>query len=84
MRIAPEYPMRAKRQGIQGTALAAFTVLADGQLVQAGLQRSTGSELLDFHARRHIRRCIELHSGHVSDPPLRPGSYAFPIEWRLD
>lgn len=83
MKEAPEYPVRARQHGVQGTALAAFAVLPDGSFAEAGLQKSTGHELLDFHARRHIRRCIEMHRGQVTDPPLRPGTYAFPIEWRL-
>lgn len=84
MRSAPEYPLPALRQGLQGKALASFAVTAEGTLVEMGLRQSTGSELLDFHARRHIRRCIEKHHVPAHEPPLMPGVYAFPIEWRLD
>ncbi len=60
-----KYPMRARRMGLEGTVEVAFTLLADGTVVDARVVHGTGHEWLDDSALQ----TIQAISGALPFPP---------------
>ncbi len=50
-----QYPEMALRYGLQGKLLMEFSILGNGELAQARIVRSSGSNLLDEEALRAVR-----------------------------
>jgi len=50
------YPTEAVEKGLEGTLLLWITVSKEGELIDVDLQRSSGSDLLDFEAIQAIYR----------------------------
>jgi len=50
------YPLQARRRGLQGKVLVAFTVVGNGEIKNITLSRSSGKKLLDRAAIRTIKR----------------------------
>ncbi len=50
------YPLQARRRGLQGKVLVAFTVVGNGKIKNITLSRSSGKKLLDRAAIQTIKR----------------------------
>ncbi len=76
------YPLRARREGLEGTTMVSFTVSRSGDINGISLARSSGKKLLDQAAIQTIKRI-----GHA--PPLPEGiamnrrSFMVPIKYDL-
>ena len=56
-----EYPPLALNQGIQGKLMVEFTLLGNGNLMEARLIRSSGSSVLDEEALRAVQAAAPFH-----------------------
>jgi TonB family protein len=54
--VEPDYPEELREQGVQGTVTVRYTVDENGKVTDAGVARSSGSDVLDDAALRAIRR----------------------------
>lgn len=52
---APQYPEAARRNRLEGTVEIRITVGADGRVVEAGIERSSGHVILDREALETVR-----------------------------
>lgn len=52
----PQYPRIALQRGLEGVVLLRVVVGVDGRPVEVGIERSSGHELLDREATRHVLR----------------------------
>lgn len=50
------YPQMARQRHIQGVVVVVFTIAPGGQIMAAGVSRSSGHDLLDEAAQNTIRR----------------------------
>lgn len=82
-RLAPEYPMQARRQNLQGRTMVLFDVSAEGVAQTPRLMRSSGHAVLDHAALTHMASCIGQHTASGSER-LPAGRYALPMDWRLE
>ena len=55
-RVSPEYPLRARRNGIEGTVTLAVEVRADGHAGEISVRKTSGSGMLDDAAVRAVRQ----------------------------
>jgi len=79
----PAYPMQALRAGFQGTVLLKVRVDPTGKPVQAMIERSSGSRVLDDAARGHVLAAWRFH------PAIRDGHaieawVIVPVRFNLD
>jgi len=72
------YPIAAQRLGVEGTAIVAFVILADGHFDQVRLVASSGNDLLDEAAIEAVRRL----SGRVLRPKAT-GTLPLPLKVAL-
>lgn len=56
-----EYPRLALNQGIQGKLMVEFTILGNGNIMEARLIRSSGSSVLDEEALRAVQAATPFH-----------------------
>jgi len=75
-RIPPTYPLTARRQGLQGTAMVRARFDADGRPEEVTVVTSSGSASLDQAARDAVRRW-RFRAGAA-------GVLDMPITFRLD
>jgi TonB family protein len=69
------YPERARRRGLQGTALVQFSIRPDGTLDASELLRSSAHEMLDQEALRLLERAVPF--------PQPPPQYAQNLEFKV-
>lgn len=62
---APEYPVRARREGQEGTVLVEFTVGANGDVLRAEPARACPWKLLNDAAVRVVKDRWQFRPGHV-------------------
>lgn len=79
----PAYPVQALRAGVQGTVLLKVRVDPTGKPVQAMIERSSGSRVLDDAARGHVLAAWRFH------PAIRDGHaieawVIVPVRFNLD
>lgn len=79
----PAYPVQALRAGVQGTVLLKVRVDPTGKPVQAMIERSSGSRVLDDAARGHVLVAWRFH------PAIRDGHaieawVIVPVRFNLD
>jgi len=79
----PAYPVQALRSGVQGTVLLKVRVDPTGKPVQAMIERSSGSRVLDDAARGHVLAAWRFH------PAIRDGHaieawVIVPVRFNLD
>lgn len=53
-RPSPEYPVAARRRNVEGKVVLKVNVLPDGTVESVGVDRSSGSNLLDESARKAV------------------------------
>jgi outer membrane biosynthesis protein TonB len=83
VRKPPEYPIAARRLGLQGRTMVLFVVSAEGVPEEPRLLRSSGHAVLDQAAVKHLGSCIKAFVEKSSER-LPSGQYALPMEWRLE
>ena len=77
------YPRMARRLGLEGRVVVAFTVEADGRLARVRVVESSGSELLDEAALEAVRQAAPF-------PPFPDGverrqwDFTLPLSFSLD
>ena len=83
VRKPPEYPIAARRLGLQGRTMVLFAVSAEGVPEEPRLLRSSGHAVLDQAAVKHLGSCIKAFV-ETSSERLPSGQYALPMQWRLE
>jgi protein TonB len=53
----PDYPRRAAKRNLQGTAVVRFMIGADGRATDLAIVKSTGHEILDAFAIKVVANC---------------------------
>ena len=76
------YPMKARKNGIEGRVLVQFVVEKDGRISDIDVIRSSGNEMLDKEAVRVIHSMPRWKPGSNKGKPVRV-SYTAPINFRL-
>jgi len=79
----PAYPVQALRAGVQGTVLLKVRVDPTGKPVQAMIERSSGSRLLDDAARGHVLAAWRFHPA-VRDGHAIEAWVIVPVRFNLD
>lgn len=79
-RIADSYPMRALREGVQGSVKFTATVTRKGRVEACNVVRSSGYEILDAAACRAVRRYARFNQINPLDAPLR--TYTSTVNYR--
>lgn len=72
------YPLRARRNGLEGTSTVSFTVNRNGDISRITLSRSSGASLLDqaaIHTIKRIGQASPLPDGHIRWKFTVPLSY---------
>jgi TonB family protein len=70
--VEPDYPEELREQGVQGTVTVRYTVDENGKVTDAGVARSSGSDVLDDAALRAIRRFLYYPARQNGQPrPFR-------------
>jgi protein TonB len=64
------YPAAASDDGIEGTCIISFTVAKDGQIIFAGIAKSSGYRELDYEALRVIKKMPRWTPGKVNGQPV--------------
>jgi protein TonB len=64
------YPNAASDDGIEGTCIISFTIAKDGQIVFAGIAKSSGYRELDYEALRVIKKMPRWTPGKVNGQPV--------------
>lgn len=77
----PTYPQQAQVQGIEGLVVLWLHVSADGDVLAAKVQRSSGHRLLDDHTLR-FARTLEFVPAHQG-PTAVPTTVLLPVRYRL-
>lgn len=54
--VKPEYPMAARKAGVQGTSLFKIQVLPDGSVGEIQLLQSAGDSTLDTSAQKAVKK----------------------------
>ena len=67
----PTYPSLSRRLGEQGVVVLAFTIEADGQVLDASVKTSSGHPRLDEAARTGLTTLCKFHPGTVDGKPER-------------
>jgi TonB family protein len=65
------YPPAARRRGLEGTLVAAFSVGEGGELLDARLDRSSGSDILDAAGLELLRSVFPVENGSGTRLELR-------------
>lgn len=78
----PEYPRTALRRGLEGVVLLRVVVGIDGRPVEVGIERSSGHELLDREAMRHVLRRWSFQPATRDGQPIQAIGLV-PIEFHL-
>lgn len=73
-RLRKHYPPQARRNGWEGIAIVALEIAADGELIEARIQKSSGYRILDEAALK-MMRSAKFTGG--------PGSLLQPLEFKL-
>jgi TonB family protein len=72
-----EYPIEARRAGIEGSFTLKVLVSAEGQIDDISVLKSSGALLLERAAREHIRRFARLGNGEKREVHI-------PFEFKFD
>ena len=83
LRKGPRYPIRARRDGLEGRVTIGFTIDADGGISEPMLVRSEGHAEFGLSALHHFGRC-RASNGATVGASMRPGRYVIPIVFRLE
>jgi TonB family protein len=79
----PEYPAASLMANEQGTTRVRFTVTADGKLLQAEIEKSSGFARLDEAARARLSQC-SFRAAVDSSGTAVGGSFAVEYVWRIE
>lgn len=77
-----KYPVIAKENGIQGTAIVSFVVNTDGSIVDVEIEKASGDASLDKEARRVIKCMPNWIPGRNEGKVVRV-KYTVPVNFRL-
>lgn len=80
---APKYPMDAMRRNLQGTVMLQVLVDVDGKPLEVTVQRSSGHNVLDREAARHVMRHWTFRPA-MKDGRAVQAIGIVPIDFRLD
>ena len=78
----PHYPIRARRNGIQGTVLLDVIVGADGTAQSVKIAASSGHDILDHIARQTVKKWRFIPAKHHGKP-IEAG-VEVPIQFQLN
>jgi protein TonB len=78
----PEYPAAARRNEEEGTVQLRFLVDVDGKVVQAQVDKSSGSTRLDDAARLALSKC-QFKPGTLDGRPEQSWA-SMKYTWRLE
>jgi len=79
--VRPRYPAAARREGAEGTAYVRVLVAPSGRVERAGIDASSGHDVLDRAALDAVRR---WRFEPLALPPGTPGVWArIPVSFRL-
>lgn len=77
-----KYPKKAKKRGVQGTAVVSFVVNKDGSISDIRILKDPG-EGCGEEAARVVREMPKWNPGSMDDHPVKV-RYTFPLRFRLD
>ena len=77
----PTYPREAQQRGMEGEVLLWLNISADGDVLEAKVQRSSGYRLLDDHSIRFARglEFVPARRGQTAIPT----TVLLPVRYRL-
>ena len=78
-----DYPMKAKRFGLQGIVQMAITVGPDGRISRCAIHRSSGTPELDARSCAIATERFRFHPALRKGVPVEDQAIV-PMEWRLD
>lgn len=79
---APTYPVMSKRMDEEGTVVLRFLVSAEGKVLQAEVEKSSGYKRLDDAARNGLAACT-FEPATVNGKPQQAWAL-IPYTWRID
>jgi periplasmic protein TonB len=77
-----DYPMQARRLGIQGSVVLQVLVDAEGRVTDAKLVTSSGSPILDQAALDGVKTSYRFLPGTVEGKP-QPMWHTITVSWKL-
>ena len=78
----PDYPSASRRMEEEGTVTLKFLIDADGRVLQADIEKSSGFNRLDEAARNALSKC-QFRPGTVDGKPEQSWS-TIQYKWRLE
>jgi protein TonB len=78
----PDYPSASRRMEEEGTVTLKFLIGADGKVLQADIEKSSGFTRLDEAARNALSKC-QFRPGTVDGKPEQSWS-TIQYKWRLE
>jgi protein TonB len=76
------YPVAASVDGIEGTCIISFTISTDGQIIFAGIAKSSGYRELDYEALRIIKKMPRWIPG-IQNGQTVAVMHSIPVEFDL-